>query len=68
MDNIGDEIKRILEKKGLSVYKMAKDLGVASESLYRSLDNGANPEWKRIKQILGYLDYDIVLKPKKRKR
>jgi DNA-binding phage protein len=67
VDNIGDEIKRILKKKGLSVYRMAKDLGISDESLYRSLDNGANPEWKRIKQILDYLDYDIVLKTKRRR-
>lgn len=67
MDNIGDEIKRIVKKKGLSVYRMAKDLGVPSESLYRSLDKGANPEWKRIKQILEYLDYDFALKAKRKK-
>jgi len=67
MDNIGDEIKRILGKKGLSVYRMAKDLGISSESLYRSLDKGANPEWKRIKQILEYLGCDIVLKAKGKK-
>jgi DNA-binding phage protein len=67
VDNIGDEIKRIVKKKGLSVYRMAKDLGVPSESLYRSLDKGANPEWKRIKQILEYLDYDFALKAKRKK-
>jgi hypothetical protein len=38
---------------------MTEDLGIAHESLYRSLKNGANPEWKRIKQILDYLGYDL---------
>jgi DNA-binding phage protein len=38
---------------------MAEDLGLANESLYRSLKNGGNPEWKRIKQILDYLGYDL---------
>jgi DNA-binding phage protein len=66
MENIGREIKRLLKEKGISVYKLAEDLGVANESLYRSLSNGANPEWKRIKQILDYLDYEIVLKPKRK--
>jgi DNA-binding phage protein len=59
MENIGSELKRILKKEGVSVYKLAEDLGVANESLYRSLDDGANPEWKRIKQILDYLGYDL---------
>jgi len=66
MDSIGNEIKKILKKKGLSVYRMARDLGIASESLYRSLDSEANPEWKRIKLILDYLNYDFVLKAKKK--
>ena len=59
MDNIGKEIKRLIKKEKASVYKMAEDLGIANESLYRSLKNGANPEWKRIKQILNYLGYDL---------
>jgi DNA-binding phage protein len=66
MESIGKEIRAIIKKKGISLYQIAKDLKVTWESLYRSLMNGANPEWKRIKQILDYLDYDIVLKPKKR--
>jgi DNA-binding phage protein len=68
VDDIGREIKKILKKKGLSVYRMAKDLRIADESLYRSLAKGANPEWRRIKQILNYLDYGIVLKAKKKKK
>jgi DNA-binding phage protein len=59
MENIGREIKRLIKKERASVYKMAEDLGLANESLYRSLKNGGNPEWKRIKQILDYLGYDL---------
>jgi DNA-binding phage protein len=66
MESIGKEIRAIIKKKRISLYQIAKDLKVTWESLYRSLMNGANPEWKRIKQILDYLDYDIVLKPKRR--
>jgi len=64
MKSIGREIRAIIKKKGLSLYRIAKDLGIKWESLYRSLLNGANPEWKRIEQVLDYLDYDFVLKPK----
>ncbi len=64
MESIGKEIRGIIRRKGISLYQVAKDLGVSWESLYRSLRDDANPEWKRIKQILDSLDYDIVLKPK----
>ncbi len=66
-DSIGKAIKEIMEKKGVSLYRMAKDLGINYASLYRSLKEDANPEWKRIKQILDYLDYEFVLRPKRTK-
>jgi probable addiction module antidote protein len=66
MESIGKEIKAIIKKRGISLYQIAKDLGVTWESLYRSLQNEANPEWKTIKQILHYLDYDIVLRPRRK--
>lgn len=59
MESIGRELKRLLKKHKVSVYKITDDLGIAHESLYRSLKNGANPEWNRIKQILDYLGYDL---------
>ena len=64
MESIGKDIRDIIKKKGISLYQIAKDLGITWESLYRSLQDEANPEWKRIRQILGYLNYEIVLKPK----
>jgi DNA-binding phage protein len=65
MKAIGKEIRDIIKRKGISLYQVAKDLGITWESLYRSLSDDSNPEWKRIKQILDYLDYDIILKPKR---
>ena len=62
MRSIGKEIRVILKKKGISLNKVARDLGVRWESLHRSLLDDANPEWKRIGEILDYLEYDFVLK------
>jgi len=59
MESIGREIKRLIKKEKVSVYGIARDLGLASESLYRSLDDGANPEWKRIRELLDYLGYNL---------
>ena len=56
-----------MKEEGISRYRMAKDLGIAYESLFRSLKEDANPEWKRIKQILEYLGYEITLRPRRKK-
>ena len=63
---IGEQIRRIIKKKGISLYQIAKDLGTTWESLHRSLQDGANPKWDRIKKVLDYLDYEFVLKPKRK--
>lgn len=65
MESIGNEIKRLMKKKKVSIFKMANDLGIFNESLYRSLKDGGNPEWKRIKQVLDYLGYDLKFIKKK---
>lgn len=59
MESIGKEIREIIKKRKLSFYKVAKDLGLAQESLYRSLLDNGNPRWKTIKRVLDYLDCDI---------
>ena len=66
MKSIEEEIRSIIKEKGISLYRIAKDLGVSWESLYRSLLDGANPKWNRIKSLLDYLDYEFVLRPKRK--
>ena len=63
---IGEQIRRIIKKRGISLYQIAKDFGITWESLHRSLKNGANPKWDRIKQVLDYLDYEFVIRPKRK--
>jgi transcriptional regulator with XRE-family HTH domain len=66
MKSIEEEIRDIIKEKGISLYRIAKDLGISWESLYRSLLDGANPKWNRIKSLLDYLDYEFVLRPKRK--
>ena len=66
MKSIEKEIRSIIKAKGISLYRVAKDLGISWESLYRSLLDGANPKWNRIKSLLDYLDYEFVLRPKRK--
>ena len=63
---IGEQIRRIIKKREISLYQIAKDLEIKWESLHRSLKNGANPKWDRIKQVLDYLDYEFVIRPKRK--
>jgi DNA-binding phage protein len=64
MEPIGEMIKQVIRKKGLTSYRVAKDLGIDHASFHRSMSEDGNPEWKRIKQILDYLDCDIILRIK----
>ncbi len=66
MESIGKEIEAIMRKKGLSRYRVSKHLGLAQESLLRSLKEGANPRWETVKKVLDYLGYEVVLIPRKR--
>jgi DNA-binding phage protein len=63
---IGEQIRRIIKKRGIPLYRIAKDLEITWESLHRSLQDGANPKWDRIKQVLDYLDYEFVIRPKRK--
>jgi transcriptional regulator with XRE-family HTH domain len=62
---IGKIIRDIIKNKKLTYRKIASDLGVAHGNLYRSLINGANPEWKTIEKLLDYLGYDFKVVERK---
>jgi len=67
MESAGKEIEIIMRKKGVSRYRISKDLGVAQESLLRSLKEDANPRWKTVKKVLDYLGYEIRFVKQKRR-
>ena len=67
-DSIGKQINEIMRKKGLSRYRVSKDLGIAQESLLGLLKGGANPRWETIKKALNSLGYEIRLVEQKRRR
>ena len=52
-------LKKIIERDGTTPNAIAKAIGVDHASLYRSLRNGGNPEWKTIKKVLDHLGYEI---------
>jgi DNA-binding phage protein len=68
MENIGREIKGLIKKEKVSVYKMAEDLGIFNEAVYRSLSDNGNPRWKTVKQFLDYLGYDVKFVKRRHRR
>ena len=59
MENVGQKIKELMKKERVSVYRVAEDLGIADESLYRSLSDRFDPRWKTISKVLDYLGYEV---------
>ncbi len=53
------EIRNLIEKSGLTPYKVAKAIGVDHASLYRSLADNSNLELKTMMKVLDYLGYEI---------
>jgi transcriptional regulator with XRE-family HTH domain len=65
---IGRELKEIIQKRKLTYRKVAEELKIDHASLYRSLVNDGNPEWKTIEKLLNYLGYDFKLVERKEVR
>jgi DNA-binding phage protein len=66
--DIGKALKELIVKEKTSFRRASIDLQIDRASLYRSLKNGANPEWKTIEKILDYLGYELrIVKSKKGK-
>lgn len=64
---IQSEIRDLIERNGLTPYKVAKAVGVDHASLYRSLADNSNLELKTMMKVLHYLGYEIRFVKSRRK-
>jgi DNA-binding phage protein len=60
---IEQRLRELVKEIGLR--KTAHDLGIDHASLYRSLKDRSNIKLERIKQLLDYLGYDLILVKRK---
>ena len=67
METIQNKLREIVKKKKLSIYQVAKGIGVNHANLYRSLANGSNLELNTMMNVLGYLGYEIRFVKSKKK-
>ena len=59
MLKIHDILKQILDRENISIYRIAKDLGLDYGSAHRLVNDGGNPTWKTVGRVLDYLGYEI---------
>jgi DNA-binding phage protein len=58
MTKIQKNLKEIIAKERISIYRIAKDLGLDYSTLHKSLNKG-NPTAKTIEKVLNYLGYEL---------
>lgn len=67
MVTIQRKIREIIKQKKMSIYQVARGIGVDHANLYRSLRNGSNMELNTMMKVLDYLGYKIrLIKSKER--
>jgi len=64
---IQETIRQIIKAKKLTVYQVAKAIGVDHGNLYRSLSNGSNLELNTLMKVLAFLGYEIRFVKSKKK-
>lgn len=58
MSNIGDRLKELLQKKGLTPYKLSKRTGVSQSTLSRIIKNNSTPNESNLKVIVDFFNID----------
>ncbi len=56
---IGKELKEMLDRKGMTSYRLAKDLGIGQSYLSRLFKDRFNPSYGLVKKIAEILGYEI---------
>jgi len=59
MNNIAGALREIIKREKVSIYRVAKAVGVDFSSLYRALKDEGNLGTKTINKILDHLGYEI---------
>ena len=65
---MGNRLKEVLEKEGITAYRLCKDLGIDRGQISKFLSGKVNISLEMLEQIAGYLKYDLVLVKRARPR
>ncbi len=58
---MGNRLKEVLEREGVTAYRLWKDLGIDQGQLSRLFKRKANLSMEAFERIADYLQYDLVL-------
>ncbi len=65
---MGNRLKEVLEKEGVTAYRLWKELGIDQSQLSKFFSGKVNISLEMLEQIARYLGYDLVLVKHKRPR
>jgi transcriptional regulator with XRE-family HTH domain len=65
---MGNRLKEVLEKEGITAYRLCKDLGIDRGQLSKFFSGKVNISMEMMEQIANHLGYDLVLVKRKRPR
>lgn len=65
---MGNRLKEVLKREGVTAYRLWKDLGVDQGELSRFFKGKQNISLEKLEQISRYLNYEIKLVKRNRSR
>jgi transcriptional regulator with XRE-family HTH domain len=65
---VGNRLREVLKREGVSAYRLWKDLGIDKGELSRFFHGKQNISLPKLEQIADYLGYDIEFVKRKRSR
>jgi transcriptional regulator with XRE-family HTH domain len=65
---MGNRLKYIMEREGVTAYRLSKELGLDKGQLSRFLNGKSSFSLIKLEQIANYLGYDVEFVKRKRSR
>jgi transcriptional regulator with XRE-family HTH domain len=65
---MGNRLREILNKEGITAYRVCKDLGIDQGEMSRFLNGKVNLTLSRLEMVADHLGYDLVLVKRKAPR
>ena len=63
---MGNRLKEVLAKEGVTAYRVWKDLGIHQSQLSKFFSGKVNISLEMLERIADYLNYDVVLVKRQR--
>lgn len=65
---MGNRLREVLKREGVTTYRLWKDLSIDQGQLSKFFNGKVNISMEKLEQIADYLGYDLLLVKRKRSR